>query len=283
MSTIAVTGASGHFGRHVAELLLERGLEPVLVTRDPSRLDDLAARGADVRQGDFADQEGLRVALHGVDRLLLISTDVVGPARVALQTGAVEAARAAGVGHVIYTSLPRPDEDNPAGVAPDHRATEQAILASGLHWTFLRNNLYADLQIPAAAQAAATGQLVTNSGDGAVAYVARADCAAAAAAVLADDGHERAIYDITGSEAIDAVGLAALFGEVGGRQVEVVAVDDEAFVAGLIAVGLPAAAAELYASFGAAAREGWLDGVTTTVADLTGHRPASLREVLAAS
>jgi NAD(P)H dehydrogenase (quinone) len=283
MPTIAVTGASGHFGRHVAGLLLDRGIAPVLITRDPSRLGDLAARGADVRLGDFADPAGLEAALHGVDRLLLISTDIVGPARVALQSAAVEAARAAGVAHVIYTSLPRPDADNPAGVAPDHRATEQAILASGLAWTFLRNNLYADLQVPAAAQAAATGQLVTNSGGGAVAYVARADCAAVAASVLAADGHEGAIYDITGSEAIDATGLAAIFGEVGGRQVEVVAVDDEAFIAGLVAVGLPAEAATLYASFGAAARGGWLEGVTTSVADLTGRRPISLREVLAAS
>jgi NAD(P)H dehydrogenase (quinone) len=283
MSTIAVTGASGHFGRHVAGLLLDRGIAPVLITRDPSRLGDLAARGADVRLGDFADPAGLEAALHGVDRLLLISTDIVGPARVALQSAAVEAARAAGVAHVIYTSLPRPDADNPAGVAPDHRATEQAILASGLAWTFLRNNLYADLQVPAAAQAAATGQLVTNSGGGAVAYVARADCAAVAASVLAADGHEGAIYDITGSEAIDATGLAAIFGEVGGRQVEVVAVDDEAFIACLVAVGLPAEAATLYASFGAAARGGWLEGVTTSVADLTGRRPISLREVLAAS
>ena len=91
---------------------------------------------------------------------------MVGPTRIALHTQAVEAARAAGVEHVVYTSLPRPEPGNPAGVAPDHHATEEALRASGLAWTFLRNNIYAEYQIPVTAQAVASGQLVTNTGAG---------------------------------------------------------------------------------------------------------------------
>jgi NAD(P)H dehydrogenase (quinone) len=278
--TIAITGASGHLGRRVAELLLEKGEQPVLLSRDPAALGEFAQRGADVRHGDFSDPTGLRSALTGIDRLLLISIDIVGPQRVELQTQAVEAARAAGVGHVIYTSMVRPDPDNLAAVIPDHRATEAALLASGLTWTFLRNNIYADYQIPTAAQAVAGGQLVTNSGTGATAYVSREDCAAAAAVVLSSEGHENAVYDITGPEAIDAAGLAALAAEVSGRPIEVVDLD-EAFVQGLVAAGLPVEVARLIASFGASARGGWADQVTTAVRDLTGHEPRSLRDVLA--
>jgi NAD(P)H dehydrogenase (quinone) len=281
--TIAITGVSGHLGRRVAELLLERGDRPVLLSRDPSSLDGLAQRGADVRRGDFADPTGLQSALEGVDRLLMVSIDVLGRQRIALHTAAVQAARAAGVGHVVYTSLPRPDADNPALVAPDHRATEDALRASGLTWTFLRNNIYAEYQVPTAAQAVASGRLVTNSGEGAVAYVTREDCAAAAAAVLASGGHENVAYDVTGPEAIDAARLAALAREISGRPIEVIRVDDDAFVQGLIAAGLPAEAAQVLASFGASAREGWADRVTSAVLDITGHEPTPLRDVLAGS
>jgi NAD(P)H dehydrogenase (quinone) len=281
--TIAVTGASGHLGRRVAELLLDRGERPVLLSRNPSALDDLAARGAEVRHGDFADRAGLEAALGGVDRLLMISLDVVGEKRIALQAAAVEAARAAGVRHVLYTSLPRPDADNPALVAADHRATEEALLAGGMAWTFLRNNIYAEFQVATAAQAVATGTLVTNNGAGAVAYVSREDCAAAAAAVLASEGHENAAYDITGPEAVDADGLAALAAEIGGKPVEVVRLDDDAFAEGLTAAGLPAEVVRLVVSFGASARGGWADAASTAVRDLTGREPASLRDVLAAN
>jgi NAD(P)H dehydrogenase (quinone) len=283
MTSIALTGAAGHLGRHAAELLLERGLRPVLLTRDPAALADLAVRGADVRRGDFADPAGLTQALAGVERLLLVSIDIVGPARVALQTAAVEAARAAGVGHVLYTSLPRPEPANPAGVAPDHLATEDALRASGLRWTFLRNNLYAEFQVPTVAQAVASGTLVTNAGAGRVAYVTRVDCADVAATVLAAGGHEDEVLELTGPEAIGAEELAALARELSGRPVEVAGVDDAAFTAGLVAAGLPAEVAGLYASFGASAREGFAERVTTTVADVTGRPPTALRDVLAAS
>ncbi|GII52595.1 NAD(P)-dependent oxidoreductase [Planotetraspora thailandica] len=283
MPTIAITGASGHLGRLVAELLLEQGEKPILLSRDPAALDEFAQRGAEVRHGDFGDSEGLQAALQGVDRLLLISVDVVGPQRIALQAKAVEAARAAGVKHVVYTSLPRPDEDNPAAVAPDHRATEAALRDSGMTWTFLRNNIYAEYQIPTAAQAVASGQLVTNSGAGATAYVSREDCAAAAAAVLASEGHENVSYDITGPEAVDAAGLAALAAEISGRPVEVVSVDDEGLAQGLAAAGLPAEVVQLVVSFGASTRGGWASDVTTAVRDLTGREPVALRDVLAAN
>jgi NAD(P)H dehydrogenase (quinone) len=105
-------------------------------------------------------------------------------------------AAAAGVRHMLYTSIQNPSEDNPAAAAPSHRATEEALRDSGLAWTFLRNNRYAEYQVPVVAQAIASGQLVTSAGEGRTAYVSRDDCARAAAAVLTQDGHEGQAYDM---------------------------------------------------------------------------------------
>jgi NAD(P)H dehydrogenase (quinone) len=279
--TVAVTGASGHLGRKVADLLLDR-LDPagiVLLTRTPEALAAYAERGAAVRRADFDDPAALVDAFAGVDRALLISAVEIGR-RVAQHRAAIDAAKAAGVRHVLYTSVPNPGPDNPAGVGPDHHATEEALRASGLAWTFLRNNLYAEHQVATVAEAIAEGRLVTSAGDGRTAYVSRDDCAAAAAAVLATDGHEGLAYEITGPAAIGADDLAALAAELGGRPVDVVRLDDAAAIAGMVAAGLPETVARLYASFDAAARGGFLDSVSTVVKDLTGRPPRSLREVL---
>lgn len=281
--TYAVTGASGQLGRLVADQLLGT-VDPadvVLVTRDPARLADLAARGADVRAGDFTDPATLPGAFAGVDVLLLISTDAVG-ARVEAHTAAIEAARAAGVQRIVYTSVPRPDEANPAVAGIDHLATEQALRASGVRWTFLRNNLYADMQVATLQQAADSGRLVVNTGSGGAAYVTRADCAAAAVGALTGTGHDDRAYDVTGDHAWTADELAALTTEITGKPVEVVQVDDAAYDAGLQEAGVPAFVTPLLVTFGAAIREGWLDDVSTAVADLAGRAPTPLADVLRA-
>jgi NAD(P)H dehydrogenase (quinone) len=280
---VAVTGASGHLGRKVADLLLEH-LDPsqvVLLTRTPDALASYSERGAVVRHADFDDPATLVEAFSGADRALLISA-LDFERRSGQHRAAIEAAKAAGVRHVIYTSIPEP-ESNPAAAAPSHLATEVAARESGLAWTFLRNSLYADFQVPVVAQAIASGQLVTSADEGRVAYVARADCAAAAAAVLTQDDHEGKTYDITGREAIGPKDVAALAGELGGRPVEVVSVDDDVLTAGMIEAGVPEAAARIRLSFVVAAREGFLERATSAVEDLTGKAPTSLREVVVAA
>jgi NAD(P)H dehydrogenase (quinone) len=268
-----VSGASGQLGRLVAGLL---GPGAILVTRTPD------AVGPDARFGDFDEPESLAAAFAGGDRLLLISgTDL--DQRAEQHQAAIRAAKEAGVHHVVYTSVLSPEPPNPAVVAPSHHATEEALRASGLAWTILRNSLYADYQVPEAARAVETGRLVHNRGDGRVAYVSREDCAAVAAAVLTGSGHEGRIYDVTGPEAFAATDLAALYGQLGECAVEAVGLDDEAFVASLVGVAGTdhlRYGAELVASFGRAIREGYFRSRSDTVERLTGQPPATLREVL---
>jgi NAD(P)H dehydrogenase (quinone) len=283
---LVISGASGQLGRRAAELVLAAvpAEDVILTTRTPSALASFAAQGAAVRHADFAEPETLLEAFAGGERLLLVSaTDLA--QRTAQHRAALDAAKAAGVRHVVYTSGLEPAPPNPAVVAPSHHATEQALMQSGLGWTVLRNSLYADYQVPEATQAIASGALVHNRGDGQVAYVARDDCAAAAAAVLLQDTHERAVYEITGPERWTADSLAELYGELGGRRVSARALDDAAFIATL--VGDAAGddhlryGAELVASFGRAIREGYMSACTDHVQRLTGRAPRSLRETLA--
>src|SRR4051794_38412027 len=232
---VAITGASGQLGRLVAEAVLER-LAPsdvVLLTRDPSRLAALQERGAQVRAADFSDPPSLPAAFDGVERVLLISTDRIGE-RVPGHRAAIDAAVTAGARSIAYTSGVNPSHSNPIVVATDHRETEEHLRLSGAGWTLLRNSIYAEILVQSAGAALATGRHVHNDGDGRVAYVARADCAAAAAAVLTSDGHDGKTYDITGPAALSAPDVAALFADLAGRPVEALPVDDEAFVAGLV-------------------------------------------------
>ena len=283
--SIVVTGASGHLGRLVAEELLERvpAAEVVLVTRRPGLLDDLAARGAQVRPGDFDEPAGLEAAFAGGTRLLLISTDATGR-RIEQHRAAIDAAAAAGVGHVVYTSITNPVEGHPTGVlADENRRTEELLQASGLEWTVLRNGPYAELQVPLGALAVTFGKLVTNAGDGRIAPISRRDCAAAAATVLTTDGHAAKTYELTGPEALSQADIAALFSEVSGRPVRVVAMSDRKMVRGLIRIGTPKAVAQAIADLGVATREGYFDLVDSAFQILTARPPRPLRDVLIAN
>jgi NAD(P)H dehydrogenase (quinone) len=283
---LVISGASGNLGRRAAEIVLQNVAPErlILVTRTPDALADLAARGVTVRGGDFAEPASLRSAFAGGQRLLLVSATDLGR-RVEQHRGAIAAAGAAGVKHVIYTSGLAPQPPNPAVVAPSHYATEQALASSGVAWTVLRNSLYADYQIAEATQAIAAGVLVHNRGSGKTAYVAREDCAAVAATVLVRGGHEGAVYDVTGPEAFSAADLAALYAELGGVHVETRSLDDAAFVAALVGSATGddhlRYGAELVASFGRSIREGYMQSCTDTVARITGRSATPLRQVLA--
>ncbi len=283
--SLLVTGASGQLGRRVVELLLEKQAGPIVATtRNPAGQGALAARGVEVRRADFDDEASLVQAFRGAGRALLISTDALDRPgrRLAQHQRAVRALAAAGVKHVVYTSLP-----NPVGslvtIAGDHAGTEAALVESGLEYTILRNNLYTDLLLQSLPAAVSSGQLVDARGDGATAYVTREDCARAAAAVLADrEATGRRTFDVTGPEALTGDQLAAIISEVAGRPIAHVSVPKDALIRGMIEHGLPQPVAELYASFDAGIARGDLSAATDTVARLTGRPPQSVRDFLRA-
>jgi NAD(P)H dehydrogenase (quinone) len=281
---IIVTGASGQLGGLVAEELLERApaSELVFVTRHPDALEHLAERGATVRRGDFDEPEALAEAFAGGDRMLLISTLSIGR-RAAQHRTAIEAAAAAGVRHVVYTSFPKPEAGHPVGaIATEHGETEEILHSSGLEWTILRNATFAELQIPPGALAVAGGKLYTNAGAGRLASVSRRDSARAAAAVLTSDGHGGKTYDITGPEAVSQNDLANLLSEVSGRSVKLVRVGDRTLTWGLTRAGAPKPVARSIVAFGKAVREGYYDVVDPALTTLTGTAPRTLRDVLIA-
>ena len=282
--SVVVTGASGHLGRLVAEELLDRipPSEIVLVTRHPEAIADLGEQGATVRHGDFDDPDSLVGAFEGGESMLLISTLAVGR-RVPQHRAAIEAAQAAGIRRLVYTSFPKPVADHPVGpIATEHGETEAILQQSGLEWTVLRNATYAELQVPPGALAVAGGKLYTNAGDGRLVSVSRRDCARAAAAVMTTDGHAGKTYDVTGDEALSQAELVGLLSEVSGRTVELVPVGDRMLSWGLARTGAPKPVARAIVAFGKGVREGYYDVVDPAVTKLTGVPPRSLRDVLIA-
>ena len=273
---IIVSGAAGKLGRRVVEILIEGGAAGRVraLSRSLEKLADLAARGVEARRADFDDPATLPTALEGGEVLLIVSTDnIVEPgARVRQHAAAIEAARAAGVRRVVYTSSPK----MPVAIERDHAETERLLRESGLTWTALRNTLYADFLVEAGA--INPGGLVGNAGDGKVAHVTRDDCAAAAAAVLLDPApHANRAYEITGPAALSRPEIGALLAEILGRPVPVVDLDDATYRAGVIAAGVPAVLAEVVVEFGQAIRGGHLAHASTAVADLTGRPATPLR------
>jgi NAD(P)H dehydrogenase (quinone) len=289
---IGLTGATGHLGRRVAQLLadgIERGDLPhverlVAVTRRPAAAADLAARGVDVRAGDFDRPAGLPAAFAGVDRLLVVSTDDLRPGqRVRQHRDAIDAAVAAGVRHLVYTSVTDPTGPEPAELNAQHHATEEHLRAVAPAWTSLRNSIYADLLVQQ--YVAPTGDaVITNAGQGRAPYVARDDCAAAAAAVLAspDGDHVGQVYDVTGPQSLTVADLVPLLSRSVGAELPLVEVTDEQTLAGLVAAGLPEPVARIFTGFGIALRSGHFDVTSDAVERLTGRPPLTVEAVLAA-
>ncbi len=281
-ASLFVTGASGHLGRAAVEELLARGATRIIAgTRDPSKLADLADKGDEIRKDDFEDPARLPAAFAGVERLLIVSTDGIGT-RITQQTAAVEAAKAAGVKHIVYTSAPaaRPNAD--AGLNPEHFWTEVAIAGSGLDFTILRNHMYAENNFMSLPQALASGQLYGLIGDRGTSYVTRADTArTAAGALLSAQG--KAIEDVTGPAPVTNVERARIASDLTGKPIAVVDLPPADLKASMIAGGLPEGFAEALTAFQRDAVSGHHGVVTDTVERYSGRRPEALADFLAAN
>jgi NAD(P)H dehydrogenase (quinone) len=271
--SIVVAGATGHLGRLVVERLLDRGVAPdeiVAAGRSLDRVADLGARGVRTAVLDYdAPADGV---LEPGDTFLLTSMPVPG-VRVAQHRNALEAAMKAGVARVVYTSAAHAD-DTPLVLAPEHRATEELIVASGLPFTILRNNWYTENYAGTLAQARVSGVVVGSAGSGRVASATRDDYATATAATLATDGHENAVYELSGDTAWDFTELAAALATVLGRDVDYRSVSPEEHLAILVEAGLDEATAGFVVALDANIRAGALADATRDLSRLAG-RPST--------
>ncbi|GEA87565.1 SDR family oxidoreductase [Cellulomonas cellasea] len=282
--SVVVTGATGHLGRLVVTELLARGVPAADVVATGRRVEaiaDLAAQGVRVVASDYADPESLRAAFEGAGAVLLVSGNEVGQ-RVTQHGNAIEAAKAAGVGHLVYTSAPRATTSDLV-LAPEHKATEELLAASGLTTTVLRNNWYTENYVATLEQARATGELVASAGDGRVASATRADFAAAAAAVLTTPGHGGKVYELGGDTAWTHHELAAAIGEVLGREVVYRPVSPEEHLAVLTTAGLDEGTAGFVVALDGNIRDGALADVTGDLSRLTGRPTTPLVDGLRAA
>lgn len=285
MTTLLVTGAAGQLGRRVLHHLLDTcqvaPADLIATTRDPASLASLAARGVTVRSADFDDGTRLAQAFQGAQRLLLISTDAIDRPgrRLAQHQRAIAAAETAGVQHVVYTSMPLP-EQSPLLIAPDHEGTERALAQSRLPgWTVLRNhwyfeNLFASLP----GVLARGGQWYSATGDGRAADISRDDLALAAARVLASADGDKRTYTLSGEEALTLREQAAVLSAALGVALQVVPVPPEALVQGMVGAGLPEGFARVLASFDTNTAAGRVGQVTGDFRQLTGRAPQRLAD-----
>lgn len=276
--TIAVTGATGQLGRLVVEHLktfVPAG-EIVALARDPAKAADL---GVAVHAADYAQPETLAAALTGVDTLLLISSDAVGQ-RVAQHRNVIEAAKAAGVKRIAYTSILRADT-TPIGLAEEHIATEALIQGSGLTYALLRNGWYFENYTGSLAGAIAAGAVIGASGEGRISAAARGDYAQAAAVVVATPDAENRVYELAGDTAFTRADLAA---EVSRQTGKAIAYNDlpEATYAGILeSFGLPAPFAAILAQSDVGASQGGLFDEGHALSRLIGRPTTSLTDAVA--
>lgn len=282
--SVVVTGATGHLGRLVVEGLLEAGVAPDEVVaggRRTERLADLAGRGVRVAVVDYDRPETLAEAFAGAHTLVLVSGSDVGR-RIAQHGAAIDAAKAAGVRRVVYTSAPHADTSSLV-VSPDHKATEELLAASGLAVTVLRDNWYTENYLPALQQAAATGEIVSSTGDGRVASASRADYAAGVVAVVTGEGHEGRTYEVSGDHAWTHDELAEAAAQVLGRPVVHRRVTADEQRAGLLAAGLDEGTVGFLVALDQNTAAGELADATDTLRTLIGRPTTPLVDGLRAA
>jgi NAD(P)H dehydrogenase (quinone) len=273
---ILVTGANGQLGKLiVAEVkkILPAGETLAVSVRDPAKAAGLEAQGIAVRRGDFDDKASLRAAFAGVRRVLIISGDAPNEVRIRQHRTAIDAAREAGVGHIVYTSFVDCDPASPFDFAAIHHDTEAYLARSGVPYTVLRNGAYADMLQIFAARAAETGNLALPAGDGKVAFIARADLARATAVVLTSDRYVGQTLTLAGEAALSYQEVADALSQQFGRKVSYVAADAASYQSALLGAGLPPFLAKAITGIHLAVAEGRYAVTSTSVRAITGTSP----------
>jgi NAD(P)H dehydrogenase (quinone) len=274
----AVTGSTGAFGTLAVQSFLEQGVSPssiVAIARDEAKAKSLKAKGVTVRIADYNDKTSLEAALKGVDRLLLVSGSEVGE-RAVQHHNIIDAANNAGVKRIAYTSITQAaTSKNP--LAPEHKATEEELKASGIEYTILRNNWYIENFAGDIAGAKQSGVIAAAVKTGKVGSALRSEYAEAAVRVLIGEGHVGKIYELSGlpwsyQEFAEAVS------KVVNRPVQFKTVTESEKKATLIGLGLPEGMAGFYALLDTSIEDGTLAYQSDDIAQILGRAPTGLVE-----
>jgi NAD(P)H dehydrogenase (quinone) len=277
---LLVTGATGKLGTKIIETLLKTvpASQLVVSVRNTEKAEGLQARGVEVRHGDFDQPETLDAAFAGIDRLLIISADGDNETRIRQHTDAVAAAERAQVKFIAYTSLGNARESK-LFLAPPHQATEEAILKSGIPYSFLRNNWYLENEIPSIQGVLAGAPWVTSAGSGKVGWALQQDYAEAAATVLAGNGHENTVYELSGP-LLTQEELASAIGTALGKEVSVQQVDDDTYAGIMKGAGVPEFILPFLVGIQKGIRDGELEVESSDFEKLLGRPVTPINEAL---
>ncbi|MGW3511226.1 SDR family oxidoreductase [Streptomyces sp. NPDC000994] len=280
--SIVVTGATGHLGRHVVEQLLEKvpADQVTAVVRTPEKAAGLAERGVRIAVADYNAPETFDGLFSAGDKVLLISGNEFDKGRVRQHRVVIDAARAAGVALLAYTSAPGTLK---AALADDHHGTEEALLASGVPYVLLRNGWYHENYTEQLAPVLEHGAVVHAAGEGRISSAPRAEYAAAAVAVLTGEGHENKTYELGGDEAWSLAEYAAELSRQTGRRITSNPVTVEEYAGVLTGAGLPGPLAAILAGVDASIEKGELVITSGDLSRLIGHSTSPVSEAIAAA
>lgn len=287
MSNILVTGATGQLGKAVTESLLTKtnAVNISILVRDAAKAADLKAKGVNVLIGDYNNYASLVKAFKGIDKLYMVSGNDIAN-RIPQQNNVVNAAKEAGVKHVVYTSFQRKNETGSspiAFVAAGHLNTEQKLKESGLTYTLLQHGIYADmLPIFAGAHLLTNHTIYLPAGDGKTVYALRTDQAEAGAKVLLDETgkYNNKSIELTGSEAVSWGQVAEIIAKITGQPIVYVSPSNEEFAATLTKAGVPDEYIALFSGFSNAAKEGEFENISEQMEDILGRKPVTVAEYL---
>ena len=274
--TIAITAATGQLGRLAIAALKARGATPVALARSPQTATDL---GGEVRHFDYAAPD--TAALTGIDTLVLISSGDFND-RAHQHRNVIEAAKAAGIGHLIYTSILKGDR-SPMLLASDHVATEVAIRDAGLAHTILRNGWYTENYTAGLGAALAHGAIAGAAGEGLVSTAARADYAEAIAVVALDPAHRGTVHELAGDRAYRLADLAAEVSRLTGKAIGYASIPETEYARMLMGFGIPEGFAHVIADSDAQAARGALFDDCRTLSRLIGRPTTPMAETVKAA
>ncbi|MBI1939673.1 MAG: SDR family oxidoreductase [Ignavibacteriales bacterium] len=278
---ILVTGANGNLGKAAINFLLKK-IEPskiAALVRDSKKGEELKTLGVEIRVGDYFDYDSLVKAFKGINKLLLISSGSLED-RTTQHINAINAAKEAGVKHILYTSVVTPSHTASFSAVLSHVETESYLKKSGITYTIFRNSLYLDLIPMLIGDALQSGKIYYPAGDGKVSFTARTDMAEALANVLVSETLENKIYEITGSTAYSFYDIAKALSDATQKQIEYIDVPPEAMEQELLKNNVPSGYIELLTSMAKAIRQNELSYFDSSLENLLGRKPVGLKEFL---